>query len=54
MVNCDDCVKKEHCDLFLESNGNVNMDYCLCKTWYDENGKLDNNTRKYFDHEELK
>lgn len=54
MVNCTDCVRKEQCDLFLESDGNVNKESCMVKTWRDENGNLDNNTRRYLDHEPIK
>lgn len=53
MINCTDCVKKEQCDLYLESNGKVNKDTCMCKTIRNADGTLDNNTRRYLAHEEL-
>lgn len=54
MVDCSNCARKEQCDLWIESNGHPNKDVCLCKTWRKEDGTLDNNTRRYLDHEELK
>lgn len=54
MVDCSNCVRKEHCDLYLESNGKPNKDSCLTKTWRNQTGTLDNNTRRYLDHEEIK
>lgn len=53
MVDCTNCVRKEQCDLYLESNGNVNTDTCMCKTVRNADGSLDNNTRRYISHEEL-
>lgn len=54
MTDCKDCVRKEQCDLFLESeNGKVNNYPCMCKTVRNEDGSLDNNTRRYLNHEEL-
>lgn len=54
MVDCSNCVRKEHCDLWLESKGHPNKDVCLAKTWRNEDGTLDNNTRRYLEHEEIK
>lgn len=53
MVNCTNCVRKEQCDLYLESNGKVNKESCMCKTVRNDDGSLDNNTRRYLAHEEL-
>ena len=53
MVNCTNCVRKEQCDLYLESNGNVKKEECMCKTVRNDDGSLDNNTRRYLAHEEL-
>lgn len=54
MNKCDECVRKEHCDLYIEDKENANKDGgCLCKTVRMPDGKLDNNTRRYLEHEEL-
>lgn len=53
MVNCENCLRKEQCDLFIESKGHPNIDGCLCKTVELEDGSRDNNTRRYLAHEEL-
>lgn len=54
MIDCSDCVRKKDCDLYVLNPDHVNKDICMCKTWYDENGLLDNNTRRYLNKEELK
>nr|DAV53172.1 MAG TPA: hypothetical protein [Caudoviricetes sp.] len=53
--NCESCVRQDSCDLYIESNGNPNRPGpCMCKTWYDKDGNLDNNTKRYLNHEELR
>ena len=53
--NCESCVRQDSCDLYIESNGNPNKPGpCMCKTWYDKDGNLDNNTKRYLNHEELR
>lgn len=54
MVDCTNCVRKNECDLYIENNGKPNIEICLCKTWRNEDGSLDNNTRRYLYHEPLK
>lgn len=53
MAKCDNCVRKEHCDLYIESDGNVNIEFCMCKTVRNADGTLDNNTRRYLAHEDI-
>lgn len=53
MNKCEDCVRKEQCDLYLEDKENAYRDGCLCKIVRNPDGTLDNNTRRYLNHEEL-
>lgn len=47
-TQCGDCVRKSQCDLYLEEDGNVNFGHpCMSKTWYNEDGKLENNTERH-------
>lgn len=54
MVDCSNCLIKDECDLYIESQGNVNKETCMCKTWRDEDGHLDNNTKRFLNGEEIK